>query len=78
MFALKLCALLVSRVAVLFQLINEAHLELMSHKQILMRSFIEMIPMRFDDTSLVMIIVLGEIIKRILQSNCITYKYKIK
>jgi hypothetical protein len=59
--------ILVSSVSILLQLIQEAHFEQMAHKQILMCCLIEMVSMRLDVSSLIMVIVLSQIIKCILQ-----------
>jgi len=53
--------------SILFQLIQKAHFEQMTHKEILMRCLVEMISMRFNVSSLMMIIILSQIIKCILQ-----------
>ena len=59
--------ILVGSMSILFQFIQKAHFEQMAHKEILMCCLVQMISMRFNVSSLMMIIILSQIIKRILQ-----------
>lgn len=64
---------------ILLQFIQKPHLKLMPNKQILMRIFIQMLFMRFDMFSFVMIVSLSIFIKSILQPHCVAlemYFYK--
>lgn len=56
-----------SSVSILFQLIQEANFEQMAHKEILVCRLVQMISMGLDVPSLMVVIILSQIIKCILQ-----------
>lgn len=51
---------------VLLKLVDEAHLELMAHKEVLVRGLVQVVPVQLNDPRLVVIVVLGQIIEGIL------------
>lgn len=64
--------LLMSCAIVLLELMDEAHLELVAHKQVLVGGLVQVVPVQLDDPSLVVIVVLGQIVEGVLQPDGIT------
>lgn len=59
---------------VLLKLVDEAHLELVAHKQVLMRGLVQVVPVQLDYSRLVVVVVLRQIVEGVLQSDGITCK----
>lgn len=63
-----------SGMMILFQLIQKPHFELMPDEQILMAGLVQVVSMRLNIPNFQVIIILGQIVKGALQSDCVSIK----
>jgi len=67
----KQADILVSNGRVLFQLVQKAHLELVSDKEVLVSGFVQVVSVTPDDAHFLMVERLGQVVERVLQPQSV-------